>query len=87
MSRDGFHSLNIQPKYFNDVLLGLKNFEVRRNDRDFQVGDILYLRELVDGFYTGRVVKRVIVYILNDDNFCKRGYVVLGLKGVQECFG
>ncbi len=39
------HELKIQPKYFNAVLMGTKNFEIRKNDRDYHVGDRLWLRE------------------------------------------
>lgn len=38
------HELKIDIKYFDDVKNGKKNFEIRKNDRDFQVGDILELR-------------------------------------------
>ena len=38
------HELKLDVKYFNDVKLGFKNFEIRKNDRDFQVGDILEMR-------------------------------------------
>ncbi len=39
------HELKILPEYFKEVLLGNKNFEIRKNDRNFQVGDYVELRE------------------------------------------
>ncbi len=39
------HELKINPQYFNQVRIGAKKAEFRRADRDFQVGDILVLRE------------------------------------------
>lgn len=39
------HDLKCWPKYYEYVASGDKTFEVRRNDRDFRVGDTLLLRE------------------------------------------
>lgn len=61
------HDLKIIPKYFEDVVFNGKNFEIRRNDRDFKVGDILILREFAAGEYTGRECKKQIQYILKGD--------------------
>ena len=39
------HDLKIEKKYFNDVIAERKKFEVRKNDRNYQVNDILSLNE------------------------------------------
>lgn len=39
------HELKIWPQYFSAVESGLKTFEVRKNDRGFQAGDSVQLRE------------------------------------------
>jgi hypothetical protein len=39
------HELKTINPYFTEVLEGLKNFEVRFNDRDFNVGDEVRLQE------------------------------------------
>ena len=39
------HSLKIWPQYYVRVANGTKTFEVRNNDRGFQPGDIVELRE------------------------------------------
>lgn len=41
------HELKLDIKYFDEVKRGKKNFEIRKNDRDFMVGDILELKAYV----------------------------------------
>lgn len=62
------HVLKIHPDFFDAVQDGSKTFELRRDDRDFQVHDTLEIREFseANGGYTGRVVKGLhITYILH----------------------
>lgn len=47
------HDLKTWPPYFQEVHIGRKNFEVRKNDRGFQQFDILNLREFVPDVYEG----------------------------------
>jgi len=79
MSRQ-HHDLKIIPKYFRDVEKGIKTFEVRKNDRNFQVGDILNLHEWFGGEYSGRYIKAEVIYILDDPEYIKEDYVILGIK-------
>lgn len=39
------HYLKTVQPYFDAIDQGLKTFEIRKNDRDFKVGDILVLLE------------------------------------------
>ena len=39
------HELKILPEYFKAQKAGKKNFEIRKNDRDYKVGDKLVLKE------------------------------------------
>lgn len=77
--------LKILPEYYEAVRCGDKTFEVRLNDRDYQVNDILHLQEFNNGEYTGHELVKVISYILNDAAYCKEGYVILALKNHSKC--
>lgn len=37
------HELKLDTEFFDDVKSGKKNFEIRKKDRDFKIGDILKL--------------------------------------------
>ena len=74
------HFLKITPKYFLDLDSGRKTFELRKNDRDYKVGDMLVLREWFFGSFTGNELSFEISYILKDvpEYGLKHGYVILG---------
>ena len=57
-----------------------KTAEVRFNDRDFQIGDILFLQGHLNGEYTGRDVFMKITHILDDETYMKPGWVMLSMK-------
>jgi len=40
------HEHKILPEFFEAVILGFKTFEIRKNDRDYKVGDIVFLNEM-----------------------------------------
>ena len=76
------HELKVLPQYFCDVWNGNKTFEIRKDDRNFKVGDTLRLREFDYGTYTGRECNRTILYILRDveQYGLKEGFVILAMK-------
>lgn len=76
------HELKTIPKYFGDVITGEKGFEVRRFDRPFKVGDLLALNEYIfeEKRYTGNSCLVYIDYLLDDPEYVKPGYVILGIK-------
>ena len=74
------HALKTESKFFEASVTGIKNFEVRKNDRPYKAGDYAALNEWSNESYTGRCTLHKIVYILSDTEYCKEGYVVLGLE-------
>ncbi|TFI60576.1 hypothetical protein CKN63_13270 [Carnobacterium divergens] len=74
------HILKTEPSYFEAVLNGSKRFEIRKNDRNYQIGDYLLLQEWdpKEAAYTGRSVLVKIIYM--SDFKQKEGYVVLSIE-------
>ena len=79
------HNLKIYPEFFEAIIMGAKPFEVRFNDRNYQLGDILVLQEFTDGRLTGRKVYKQVCFLLDDPAYCKEGFVILGLTEVEQC--
>lgn len=61
------HELKIWPAGFEAVLSGQMNFQIRRDDRGFEPGDVIDLREFRAGVgaYTDRSLRRVVTYVPN----------------------
>lgn len=75
------HELKTLPEYFESVQQLKKNFEVRKTDRPFEVGDFVALNEYSpDLGYTGKCMILAITYILDNPQYCKDGYAILGLS-------
>lgn len=73
--------LKIEPEFMEAQLNGLKNFEIRKNDRNFEVNDMLWLREWSNGEYTGRSISVSVTFITDYKQM--PGYVVLSTRPVQ----
>lgn len=72
----------ILPLYYEEVRMKRKTFELRADDSDYQVGDILVLEEWDGENYTGRSLRREITYILRDAEAygLKRGFCILAIQ-------
>lgn len=79
------HNLKTLPEYWHAVKRGEKTFEVRKDDRGFQVGDTLRLFCGVSQQYMEREYSDYrITYMLPGGQFgIEPGYVVLGLGDVE----
>jgi hypothetical protein len=81
------HDLKCWPDSFNALVHEEKTFEWRKNDRGFEVGDTLWLREWepTSGKYTGREIKRSVAYILSGSLFgIPEGYCIMSLRKAVE---
>ena len=78
------HRLKLASMFFNAVDTGKKSFELRKNDRNYQIGDILELHEMSDGEETGRVTEKQVIYILEGFKGLEEGYCILGLNEAEE---
>jgi hypothetical protein len=78
------HLLKTWPRYWQAVADGTKTFEIRKDDRAFEVGDVLALLEWdpATGEHTGRSLHRTVTYVLRDaEQFgVQPGFAVLGLN-------
>lgn len=84
------HELKTAPEYFQGVYDETKLFEIRYNDRDYKVGDILHLREYVVGTntYTGRSCLREVLYVFEAGEATTfgilPGWCVMAIKPVTK---
>jgi len=83
------HYLKIEPKYFRAILNGDKNFEIRENDRDFQKGDIVTLKEYEYKYnepeeksYSGNEINVKIKYVTTFNQV--ENWVVFGFDIVES---
>jgi len=75
------HEIKCDPIHFANVEKGVKSFEIRKDDRGYQEGDVLHIREFDRTLqaYSGRFVARVVTYILRDDQYLQPGYVCMAI--------
>ncbi len=87
------HKLKTHPIPFGAMRQCIKNFDVRKDDRCFRVGEELLLEEFIPaGYfedhepergYTGEILHRRIDYILKGGQYgIEKGFVVLGVSKI-----
>lgn len=90
------HELKSWPEFFQPIAEGWKTFELRKNDRNYQVGDVLILREWMPppvndnrGKYTDRTLIAKIKHIMHGAGSVgtilplhglAQGYTILGIE-------
>lgn len=78
------HRIKIQQCYLIHILEGKKKFEIRKNDRDYQVGDEIVFLPLEDENYDAYQIQPEIpsfkiIYILSC-NGLQQGHVGIGIE-------
>lgn len=87
------HELKIKYEYLFEIALGNKTFELRKNDRDYQVGDLIHFiiadikqsDKLDNGLYIGQDDLYKITYILkNVEQYgLDKDYCILAIKKLE----
>ena len=84
------HELKSWPEFFEPLSTGEKTFDLRRNDRRYQVGDILHIREWEPNTerYSGREINLKVCHVLEATGpggikpylGLAAGYAILGVE-------
>lgn len=82
------HKIKIKYKYYKAVLNGDKTFEVRKNDRDYKVGDIIQFVPVADDsdmIITHNPNEYKITYVFHGGEYgLEEGYCVFGITPTIE---
>lgn len=80
----------IWPQFFEKVKSGEKTFEVRLADYDYNIGDVIVLKEWDPDKkeYTGREIRKTISYVAltkdmrywSDDEIDAKGFAIMGFR-------
>ena len=90
------HELKIKHEYLVEIALGNKTFELRKNDRDYQVGDLIHFIKIpylvhtitggdcVDVYIDDDALYRI-TYVLKDvpQYGLDKDYCILGIKKLE----
>lgn len=77
------HVLKLEQPFFDDVYNNQKEFEVRKNDRDFKLGDRIKFVEYPHQQFSKFVIKDVKYILEGGQHGIDKDYVVLGLKEIS----
>jgi len=80
------HELKCWQVYYEALENGSKTFEYRKNDRNFQVGDMLSITlfdPAKNTLFKNHILYFIITYILQGVMNLPNGYCILGIKSSQ----
>lgn len=78
------HKIKILQRYISRIIDGTKTFEIRKNDRDYQVGDVIefdIIRDDTD-FLIPAVIPSYWITYIHFGLGLQDGYVVLGIQKI-----
>lgn len=78
------HEIKIGASFFAEVVGGIKGFELRKNDRDYHVGDFLKMMEYNHGEQTGRFVVVEVTYMLENYTGLIEGFCIMQTQIVTD---
>ncbi len=90
------HILKIKEEYFHAILDGVKTFELRKNDRNYQVGDLIHFKDVEgeefnycffssDDEYAEKIVFQITYVLKNVPEYgLDKDYCILGIKYLRE---
>lgn len=77
-----FHELKIKPEYLSALHARQKTFEIRKDDRDYRVGDVIRFETLgPDGLWHPDFMQWLVTYVLRDatEYGLMDGYCILAI--------
>ncbi len=86
------HNVKSWSHFYRAIAAGKKLHDLRLNDRNYQVGDILNLEEYdnIEGLYTGASLRAEITYMTSNVVPCAfssavlpKGYCILSIKVID----
>ena len=81
------HFLKCDPEWFWLVATGKKFCELRKDDRNYELGDILivseYYRNGTEPYYTGSVFACRVSWMIKNGEFLKEGHSLLGISKIH----
>lgn len=82
------HLLKTWPEQFKELRSGKKTFEIRKDDRDYKVNDVLVLKEYDNkkGEYTGHYVRRLVTHVMREYPIfgLKKGFCIMSLQNTPK---
>jgi uncharacterized protein DUF3850 len=80
------HILKTWPEHYAAIERGAKTCELRLNDRPYQVGDALHLKEWepLENSFTGRSCRVRVTHVLSGGAWLSPGYVAMSIRLMGE---